>query len=119
MLPIQNRLTKKDDFHKVFQRGNFFSFGNTSLKVIKNNLNETRIGFLVGKKLLRKASERNKTKRLLKGCFLKYIKKIKKGHDIVVFCRISKENILNKYSCETINKLLRKSKLLIKSKNDD
>lgn len=113
MLPAKHRLSKKKDFEKVIRHGAFFSFGDISLKFAKNSTETARIGFLVGKKSGRKSSARNAIKRKLRGAFLKEIKKIRPGFDIVVFCNYyEREGKKFKLEKNQVKKLLEKSKLL-------
>lgn len=94
MLPYKNRLIKKEDFGKVHRQGRFFCLENIAIKTGKNKLGVSRIGFSVGLNFSKKAVERNRIKRQLRGIFQKYLNEIKKGMDIVVIAR--KENKGNK-----------------------
>ena len=85
MLPSKNRLTKKTDFANVYRKGTFFIEAPLSLKVVKNNLKNSRIGFSIEKKFFKKAVERNKIKRLLREAFHQNLKNIEKSLDMVVF----------------------------------
>lgn len=116
MLPAKNRLIKKEDFQRVIRKGSFFSFGDIALRVLKNDLGKTRIGFLVGKKSAKSAVRRNKIKRTLRGAFLRHLKEIHPGFDAVVFCRYREEkNREFKCTGAQVKRLLEKSKLLKKS----
>jgi ribonuclease P protein component len=92
MLPRKNRLTKKVDFNEVYRKGSFFSEGPLSLKVLKNNLSNTRIGFSIEKKFFKKATQRNRIKRLLRDAFQQNLAFLKKGLDIVVFYKKADSN---------------------------
>jgi ribonuclease P protein component, eubacterial len=87
MLSIKNRLIKREDFSKAYQKGNFFAGENIAIKATRNKLPETRVGFSVGKKFFKKAVARNKAKRRLRESVRPYLVKIKPGFDIVIFCR--------------------------------
>ncbi len=113
MLPRKNRLIEKSDYERVIRKGASFSFGEISLKFAKNNAEFARIGFLAGKKSGRKSSARNAIKRKLRGAFLKELKNIKPGFDIVVFCNYyEKEGKKFKLEKNQIKNLLEKSGLL-------
>ena len=113
MLPRKNRLTKKIDYERVIRKGASFSFGEISLKFLKNAEGIAKIGFLVGKKSGRKPSARNAIKRKLRHLFLKELKNIKPGFDIVVFCRYyEKEGKKFELEKHQVEKLLEKSQLL-------
>lgn len=119
MLPATNRLTQKEDFQRVIQRGRPFSFENILLKVAGNNLNRTRIGFLVGKKTAKEATSRNSIKRALRGEFLQIIKDIKPGFDIVILCRFcQKKGKKFEFDGKKIEKFLDANNLLKKIKKD-
>lgn len=119
MLPAANRLIKKDDFQRVIQRGRPFSFENILLKVAGNNLDKTRIGFLVGKKTAKDAVGRSGIKRALRGAFLQNIEDIKPGLDIVVTCRFHQEkNKKTKFDGKKIKNFLAANNLLKKIKKD-
>lgn len=87
MLPIQNRLKKDKDFKRVCRQGKPIFFENTALRYAKNNLSYTRIGILVSKKFFRKATQRNRAKRILRETMRQYLNRLKPGFDIVVFLR--------------------------------
>ena len=86
MLPKINRLRKTKDFEGVFKskKGYFFSKEKILIKVKKNNLENSRFGFVVGRKVSKKATERNLIKRKLREAVRKNLPKIKKGIDVVI-----------------------------------
>lgn len=112
MLPIKNRLTKKKDFQKVYQKGTFFSLGNLSLRIVKNDQEKTRAGFLVGKKVAKMAVERNRIKRQLRNAMQVNFEKIKSGFDVVISCRRPKDEKKIECGRKEVEKLLIKSKLI-------
>lgn len=87
MLPLKNRLKNKKDFDEVFKKGKgaegFFLF----LKTKNNGLNESRFGFIVSRKVSKKAVIRNKIKRKLRAATGSRTDFIKKGLDVVVFVK--------------------------------
>ena len=62
MLSQQNQLKKKKDFEKVFKKGKGFKEDFLVLIFKKNNLNQSRFGFIVSKNFSKKANLRNKIK---------------------------------------------------------
>lgn len=113
MLPFKNRLVKRKDFEKIQRAGQFFSHGNIAVKFIKNDSEETRIGFSVGLKFSKLAIARNQAKRMLREIFRGYLKKISKGHDIDVIIRKREgEKIKNKKIEEDVEIVLKKSGLI-------
>lgn len=89
MLPFKNRIKKEKDFRKVFDAGKFVSLNLASMKFIPNNLEETRFGFIVSKKVSKKAVTRNRLKRIFREQARLSLKKIKPGLDIVVIVKSS------------------------------
>ncbi|MFA6296861.1 MAG: ribonuclease P protein component [Patescibacteria group bacterium] len=89
MLQKENRLTKKDDFGRIHKRGRFCGDEFLAIRFLPNGLDVTRVGFLVGLKISKKAVIRNKIKRILREVFRLKIKncKLKKGFDIIVLVR--------------------------------
>lgn len=110
MLPSKNRLAKRSDFANVYRRGSFWGEGPMSLKSVSNGLEITRIGFSIEKKFFKKATERNRMKRLLREAFHKNLKGIKKGLDIVVFYKKSEQNPELKTILELVKKLIKRIK---------
>lgn len=66
MLFKDNRLKKKKDFEKVLSQGRNLKEDFLFLKIINNELDNNRFGFIVSKKVSKKAVERNKIKRRLR-----------------------------------------------------
>jgi ribonuclease P protein component len=87
MLPYKNRLIKRKDFEIVHRKGIFYSSGNIFLKIRENNIQETRIGVVIGLKFSKKATERNQVKRVLREYFRNRIREIKRGYDIIIMAR--------------------------------
>ncbi len=84
MLALENRLVAGRDFNAVYKCGRFFSFENIVLKVAKNGLETTRVGFSVGLKFSPRAVERNQVKRWLREIVKKHLGEMKKGFDVIV-----------------------------------
>jgi ribonuclease P protein component len=66
MLLKENRLKKKKDFEKALSQGKNLKEGFLFLKIINNELENNRFGFIVSKKVSKKAIERNSIKRKLR-----------------------------------------------------
>ena len=102
MLAKQYRLQEDKDFESVFKKGRVFSGKSLFLKFKKNNLQVSRFGFVIGKKISNKAVVRNKLKRQLRGIVRKNLANTKPGFDIVV---VVKPEIINKNYQEIKNDL--------------
>jgi len=85
MLPKKNRLTRDKEFDRVFKNGKSSYNNIVGFKVINNNLNINRFGIIVGKKVSKKAVERNKIKRQIRAIIRsKKLEKIKQGYDCLI-----------------------------------
>jgi ribonuclease P protein component len=111
MLPQKNRLRKKIDFENVYRGGRSFFLGNISLRIVKNNLDFSRIGFVVSAKFSKKATERNKIKRQLRDIFAKKIVQFKEAIDLVVVVK-KKEKIEFDDLQKNIEKVLKKARII-------
>lgn len=82
------------------------------LKILENSLAFNRFGFVVSKKVDKKAVARNSLKRRFRGCLEIFFKEIKTGHDMLF---IVKKEALNKKTaelCESIKVVLKKGNFL-------
>jgi ribonuclease P protein component len=113
MLPKENRLKKKKDFEKVVKEKEKFETENFLLKKRKNDLRVTRIGLVIRKKVAPKAVIRNKIKRKTKECLRQsFLKKIKRGYDLVFFVKKRIDKIKYKGLQEEIEEILKKGNLI-------
>lgn len=74
---------KNRDFKKILRKGQRIKHNKLILVYIENNLKKTRAGFLVSKKISKKAVVRNKLKKRLREIFRLNIERIKSGYDLV------------------------------------
>lgn len=84
MLPKENRLKRDKDFEAVFKKGKEVKESFLLLKFCGNNLGQTRIGFVVSKKISPKAVVRNAIKRRMRESVRKMAPGMKKGFDVVL-----------------------------------
>ncbi|MDD3386669.1 MAG: ribonuclease P protein component [Candidatus Pacebacteria bacterium] len=84
MLPKENRLKKKKEFETVFKNGKTVRSKNIISKYFKSEDNKTKIGFIVSKKVSKKAVERNKIKRRLRASVRENKEMIKDGMNIII-----------------------------------
>lgn len=112
MLPRENRLKKKKDFERVFKKGRGFQEDFLFVKIAKNNLQNSRFGFVVSKNFSKKATVRNKVKRMLRETIAKNLPKIKKGFDAAIIVKSGPENKRFSSVSEIGEKLLKKAKLI-------
>lgn len=118
MLAVKNRLRNKKDIEAVFRFGQGQKEGFIFLKILKNHLNEIRIGFVVSQKVAKKAVLRNRIKRRLRSLMAKRMQKIQTGLDLIF---VALPGIAEKdyaYLETTLDKLLIKAKCLKNNKNN-
>lgn len=84
MLPKKNRLVREKDFDAVFQQGKGGKKEFLAFKSKKNNLSQSRFGFMVSKKVSLNAVERNRTKRRLRSLVLGQMNRLKTPADVVI-----------------------------------
>lgn len=87
MFKKENRLTKNKEFDNVWQAGRSSFDKNLGVKAVKNNLKINRFGILVGIKVSKKATERNKLKRRIREAVHLQLKKLKPGFDVVIIAQ--------------------------------
>ena len=90
MLPKANRLKKNKEFERVFKNGRSFREDFLILRVILNNLKNSRFGFVISSKVSKKAVIRNKIKRWLRQAVLFQLKennKIQESIDVIIIVK--------------------------------
>ena len=87
MLAKQHRLKRNKDFESTFKKGKAFNGRFLFLKLRRNNLEISRFGFVIGKKVSKKSTVRNRVKRLLREVIEARLKKVKPGFDIVILAK--------------------------------
>ena len=85
MLPNQNRLRRREDFAKVYAKGDRYRGTYLNLRILfDTNDPLTRIGLVVSKKVSKLAVTRNRFKRQLRAIFRQLLSQLKNGLQIVV-----------------------------------
>lgn len=85
MLPNQNRLRRREDFAKVYAKGDRYRGTHLSLRILfDSNDPFIRIGIVVSKKVSKLAVTRNRFKRQLRAIFRQLLSQLKHGLQIVV-----------------------------------
>ncbi|MBZ1356643.1 MAG: ribonuclease P protein component [Candidatus Nealsonbacteria bacterium] len=87
MLSFENRLKKEKDFDRVFKEGKGVVSDEVVIKFIKNDLNNNRFGFIVSKKVSKKAVRRNRIKRVLREQVRSIIQDMSVGWDVIIIAR--------------------------------
>ncbi len=112
MLYQINRLRKKKDFEAVFKKGKIIKADFLYIKFFRNNLDCSRIGFVVSKKVSNKAVVRNLIKRRLRNAARLKIGVVKNGFDIVFVALPAVKNKTHKETSEEIQKIFQSAELL-------
>ncbi len=114
MLKKEFRIRKQKDFENVFGKGFYASDRFLTLKAVENKMPFSRFGFVVSKKISKKAVERNRAKRLMSEAIRLTDEKIKPGFDVVFISRVGIVNKSMGEIKESVEKLLKRSGLLEK-----
>ena len=112
MLPKNNRIKKKKDFDKIFNKGRFFREDFLVLRFLSNNLKNSRFGFIVSQKVSKKAVLRNRIKRRLRELVKMKLRKMAKGMDFLIIACPGLETKDFWEMEEIINKLFKKAKIV-------
>jgi len=90
MLPKENRLTDDYDFRRVKRLGKSYHCPLFKLSVARKKvLGPSRFGFVISKKIDKRAVVRNRIKRLLRQVVRERLEKIPNGFDVVFVVRPS------------------------------
>lgn len=115
MLPRENRLNQKKDFQRVFQKGKGLRENLLTFKWAPNNLKVSRFGFIVSKKISKKAIVRNQIKRRLREKVRIELPRLKKGIDGVIIVRPGVAKEKNQEISKNLNKIFLRAKLIRKN----
>lgn len=98
---IKRKITRNDEFKKVFLEGERIESNNLTLFFLRNGYKFNRLGVIV-KKEIGKAVVRNKTKRRIREVYRHINEKLFQGYDIII---IAKKNIVELNYFEISNEL--------------
>jgi ribonuclease P protein component len=87
MLPKSRRVAKDRDWQRLHRYGRACHSPALVLKVLKTGLPLSRFGFVVGTKVSKKATQRNKAKRRLRAIAAKLQPQVPEGYDIAFIVR--------------------------------
>ncbi|MFH0889381.1 MAG: ribonuclease P protein component [Planctomycetota bacterium] len=83
-LSKKERVVNKKEFDRIYKEGTIRKSGKVMVRYLPNDLGYSRLGVAVGKKLFRKASMRNRIKRLVRESFRLNKNLLPKGLDIII-----------------------------------
>ena len=107
----QYRLRRNSDFQQVRHNGKFYASPLMVLAFLRNELDHSRFGFVVSKRL-GKAVQRNKIKRRMREATRLRIPQIKPGFDLVFIARQPIRQASYAEIEQSLERLLKKSGLL-------
>jgi len=84
-----------------------------SLKIAKNNLKTSRFGFVIGKKTDKRATTRNRIRRVFRSCIEEMFSEIKTGHDMLFFLKSGILEIKRKELYNQVYDFLKEKDLII------
>jgi len=112
MLPKENRLKKEKEFEAVFKGGRTIRGKSVFLRYLINGTEQTRVGFVVSKKISKLAVERNKAKRRMRDIVRLKKNNLKDGLSVVIVSLPPIKGMEYKEIKEDIEKLLSKEELI-------
>ena len=93
------------EFKNVFNKGKFYIANQIIIYIMKNKLNENRLGIAISTKI-GKAHIRNRAKRVIRAAYQNNAKNVKQGYDIVI--KWKKKADIKDLSYQIINKDIEK-----------
>ncbi|MDA2936553.1 ribonuclease P protein component [Patescibacteria group bacterium AH-259-L05] len=114
MLKKRYRLTKNKDFAHVAKQGQVVYGEILSIKWIKNNLDYSRFGIVVSLKIDKRATRRNRIKRILRAIIREYIDRFIPGFDYLILTTPKIKELTYKQIEQKFLGLARKNHLLHK-----
>lgn len=84
MLVKEKRLRNARDIARVYSKGSYASIGTMSLKCLRTQLPSSRVVVVVGKKVSKKATVRNRLRRRIIPIIAAQWQTVRSGYDIVI-----------------------------------
>lgn len=106
----KEHILKSKDFRRVYKTGRSQRAGFIAVYCAKNGLEHNRIGFSISARSIKRASSRNRIRRLFREAYRKTKKSFKPGFDIVLIVKREPEKIISYQDAESL--LLRPVKTL-------
>ncbi|MBI2041398.1 MAG: ribonuclease P protein component [Candidatus Nealsonbacteria bacterium] len=111
MLSKENRLKNTKEIELVFKKGKGFKAGFLFLKLVRNDLKTSRFAFVVSKKAVPKATDRNRIKRRLRDIVRRNAARIKAGFDLVIIVQKGIERVKFQKIKEDAEEIFKKANL--------
>ena len=101
----KEHLLKSKEFNKAYKKGRSERSDGVILYCLANALEHNRLGFSIGSKNIKKATSRNRIRRLFREVYRKLKSRLKNGFDIVIVVR---KDISATISCDSAETALLK-----------
>lgn len=108
MFSKKYKITKKEDFNKIYKSGSVFYSEHLKVFVLPNNLNYNRFSVVISKKVSPKAVLRNKIKRKIKNSLIDLDKNLNPSRDIIIIPSFEVATLKTTLLKEKFEKLLKK-----------
>jgi ribonuclease P protein component len=95
-----------------FRKANLYKSSNFSLRIVDNNLENSRFGFIVKKTVDKRAVIRNRIRRVFRSCIEEMLESIQSGHDMLFSLEKGIIDEKQEIVCLEIQTLLKEKKLL-------
>ena len=112
MLKAAHRLKGDNNFKRLSRKGRSFFTPRLTLRIVKNEEQESRVAFIVSTKVSKKAAVRNKVKRRMREIVRNIMPQIKPGYDILIIAKISTLKLGYKELDNELQQLLKKARLI-------
>lgn len=110
MLPREYRLTKEEDFKKLYRSRQTYRSALLTVRAGRNIHNRPRFGFVISKKTAKHATDRNKLKRWFRVIIAKHLSEYEKyGKDVVILAHKSPKESSFREIEDVLTKLLKKA----------
>lgn len=107
MFKKENRLSAREKLSGPTLNSELFS-----LKISKNSLSRSRFGFIVSKKIDKRATVRNSLKRKMRSCLEENFKLIKPGYDMLFVIKKKALEKSREEVCQEVTKILSGRKII-------
>ncbi|MFV0499460.1 MAG: ribonuclease P protein component [Bacilli bacterium] len=113
------RVKSTRDFQKVIDNGNKIYSKEYIIYYLNTNTGYSRVGISVGKKILKRAVDRNYEKRVTRNIISKIYSNMIGSYDYVIICRNASISLNYDNKLQLISNLLIKKELLMEGSNDN
>jgi len=116
VLPKKHRLKKKNDFARVTRGGRTAAIQYLVLRFMANQREESRVGFVCGKKVAKRAVARNRIKRRLMEIVRALLPSIRPGFDLIFLTRPGIADLEFEEIKMAVEGLLKRARILTNNK---